>query len=673
MEFTPQTTLTIRDKHYTFVPSRRSNDKVFIDGSGGRAAIYKLHCKETNTFHALKVFKAGVIDSYDRANFSFFQERLPEMSHFAWVKQRMLLNPDTDASLIANYPSLKNAIIMPWFELRKLDEIRSAILDGSLAITSQKSRHFAQLLAYALAELERQGIAHGDIAYSNILFDWERDELYIIDIEDMYHESLTKPATITKGGGTNGYRFSDDFTSWSPLADRFAGAIMISEILSLVNDECNEASAEESYLKQDEIKDRFNEDCDSYRTLYYTIEDINVKWSKLLHQAWNATNLNHIPTLTDWETALGRPTSLDNLYQQWLVMPEQIIVPEPMIDPVVKPIINPVVKPMIDPVVKPMIDEQLIAQTELDSKEGETRQQKPMAEWYTRAADSNYPALFIFLLDLSRSMYKDELKVNDVYRYQIAEKIINNTIDALITKSIKTTGAKPRYHVAVIGYHKKNANILQKIPPKDYKDSMNNKSLKADTAAGIYPINALGDLKINNSIIDKAIPAGGDMYKYPDGETHMIQAFNSVYDLIKSHIDLYWECHPPYVFHITDGANNEDGNLIAAFERLTSLGTAYGNTLVSTAYIGDNLIQPDPKWSGITSSTVFTNQRAGWAYKLRQISSKMPTSFRDAIKKELNRDMDADAYLFFPGTDEKMLNAAITAAVSTGSGPQNNE
>jgi serine/threonine protein kinase len=664
MEFTPQTTLTIRGKHYTFVPSQRSNDKVFIDGSGGRAAIYKLHCKETNTFHALKVFKAGVIDSYDRANFTFFQERLPEMSHFAWVKQRMLLTPDTDSSLIANYPSLKNAIIMPWFELRKLDEIRSAILDGSLAITSQKSRHFAQLLAYALAELERQGIAHGDIAYSNILFDWERDELYIIDIEDMYHESLTKPATITKGGGTNGYRFSDDFTSWSPVADRFAGAIMISEILSLVNDECNEASAEESYFKQDEIKERFSEDCDSYEALHDALDDMNSKWSRLLNQAWNATNLNQLPSLVDWETALGRPTSLDRLYQQWLVMPAPVIMPEPVIIPVVKPIITEQIE---------QIDKQLIAQTKLDIKEGETRRQKPMAEWYTRAADSNYPALFIFLLDLSRSMYKDELKVNDVYRYQIAEKVINNTINALITKSIKSTGAKPRYHVAIIGYHKNNANILQKIPPKDYKDSMNNKSLKADIKAGIYPINALQNLTIDNAIINDAIPAGGDMDKYPAGETHMIQAFNSVYNLIKSHIDLYWECHPPYVFHITDGANNEDGNLIAAFEQLTSLGTAYGNTLVSTAYIGDNLIQPDPKWSGITSSTVFTNQRAGWAYKLRQISSKMPASFRDAIKKELNRDMDADAYLFFPGTDEKMLNAAITAAVSTGSGAQNNE
>ena len=234
---------------------------------------------------------------------------------------------------------------------------------------------------------------------------------------------------------------------------------------------------------------------------------------------------------------------------------------------------------------------------------------------------------------------------------------------------------KPRYHIAIVGYNKKNANILKEVSYKiPYEPSMNNrKTVKANTDAGIYPIGALENVKINNELINLAIPAGGDMLRYPDGETYMVQAFNSVYNLIVAHIKNYWDCHPPYVFHITDGANNEKADLIAAFDRLTSLGTAYGNTLVSTAYIGDNLINAEPNWSGITSRTVFTNQRSEWAYKLRQISSKMPALFRDAIKKELNRDMDPDAYLFFPGTDKKTLNAAITAAVSTGSGAQSNE
>jgi serine/threonine protein kinase len=666
MEFTPQTTLTIRGKHYTFAPKPRSNDKVFIDSSGGRAAIYKLHCQATNTFHALKVFKPGFIDAYDRANFEFFQERLPEMNQFAWVKQRMLLNSNDDTQLLTDYPHLKNAIVMPWIDLMKLDEIRGKILDGEITASPKKCRHFAQLLAHTLAELERQGIAHGDIASTNILFDWDHDELYIIDIEDMYHESLTKPTNIAKGGGTPGYRFDNSFTSWSPFADRFAGAIMISEILSLVSENCNKSSAEECYFTQVEISQRFNEDTDSYQALYDAIDDLNNKWSQLLDRSWNETNLSKLPTLTEWETTLGRPTQFESLYQQWIVVPEPT--PEPVVEPDSTPIIEDVITQIHTLINQPDTPT-------IDTIEDEVPQQKPEHEWYTKAADSDHPALFVFLLDLSRSMYKDELKVNTSYRYEIAEQIINNTIDALVQKSLKGTSTKPRYHIAIIGYNKKNANILQKVSHKiSYTPSMNNrKSVPANTNAGIYPIGALDGFEISNDIVNLAIPAGGDMLRYPDGETYMIQAFDSVYTLIKAHIASYWECHPPYVFHITDGANNQNGDLVAAFERLTSLGTAYGNTLISTAYIGDNLINADSNWSGITSRTVFTNQRAEWAYKLRQISSKMPASFRAAIKKELNRDMDPDAYLFFPGTDKLMLNAAITAAVSTGSGAQSDE
>lgn len=652
MEFTPQpqTVLTIRGKHYAFVSQTRATDEVFMEKSGGRAGIYKLHCQETNTIHALKVFKRGVIDAYDQANFEFFQALLPTMSHFAWVKQRLFINTTDDAKLIADYPDLKNAIVMPWINLMKLDQIREEIISGKIKTTPKKSRHFAQLLAYSLAELERQGVAHGDIASTNILFDWDNDELYIIDIEDMYHASLTKPKNIEKGGGTPGYRFDKSFTSWSPYADRFAGAIMICEILSLVSAECNEYSGEEHYFKQDEIDERFNEDSDRYQALYNEIDDQNSKWSQLLDQAWNETHLSKLPTLGEWENALGRPTNLESLYQQWLVVPE----------PVVEPIVEKVVPRSKIPVDQP--------------KQASKSEQKPVDEWYTRAADSDSPALFVFLLDLSRSMYKDELKVNGMYRYQIAEQIINDTIRTLATKSLKINGIKPRYHIAVIGYHKQNANILRQVSHLiEYNQSMNNKKNKADVDQGIYPIGALENFKITNEIINRAINAGGDMYLYPEGETHMIQAFNSVYTLIESHIEQYWECHPPYVFHITDGANNQNGDLVAAFEQLTSLSTAYGSTLVSTAYIGDDLMNIDPNWRGITSRTIFTNQRSEWAYKLRQISSKMPASFRAAIKNDLNRNMDPDTYLFFPGTDKQMINAAITAAVSTGSGAKLHE
>jgi hypothetical protein len=316
MDFTPQTTLTIREQQYTFVPSTWSPDKVFADRSGGRATIYKLYCQVTDTYHALKVFKPSLTNAYDSTNFAFLQARLPQMRHFGWVSQRMLLTAHDDAVLIADYPQFANAILMPWFDLLKLDDIRGRILNGSLTITLQKSQHFAQIIAHALAELEQHEIAHGDIASTNVLFDWTHDKIYIIDIEDMYHAALPRPASIAKGSGTPGYRFDSAYTSWSPYADRFAGAIIICEVLSLVNPECNEISAEESYFTQDDLNIRYSEDCDRYRVLYRAVSNQHAQLSQLLHYVWNETSLSNLPSLSTWADTLGRPATYEDLYPQ---------------------------------------------------------------------------------------------------------------------------------------------------------------------------------------------------------------------------------------------------------------------------------------------------------------------------------------------------------------------
>ena len=85
-----------------------------------------------------------------------------------------------------------------------------------------------------------------------IVYCWELSELYVIDIEDVFHATLKRPITVSESkGGTPSYRFRDEFTSWHPAADRFAGAILICELLTLDLPDCQEQSAEESYFTQD--------------------------------------------------------------------------------------------------------------------------------------------------------------------------------------------------------------------------------------------------------------------------------------------------------------------------------------------------------------------------------------------------------------------------------------
>lgn len=657
MNFTPDTTLTIRNQRYTFVMNDRNT--IDQDESGGRAVIYQICNTTHNTVHALKVFKDGFRESYNSKNFTFFQTALTNIPGFEWVPQRLLINPNDDKALLDQHPYLENAIVMPWFALPKLDEIRSRIKKKQLTNIASKSKQFASLFAYALSELENRGIAHGDIATSNVFFDWDNDRLVIIDIEDMFHTSLVRPSHLENAvGGTPNYRFSTQFTSWQSSADRFAGAIMISEILTLADDTCIQASADETYFNADDIANReWNGiEIPRFKTVYEALNDINAKASEHLKTCWNTTNeIDKLPKLSEWRDALGKP-------------------PETLIARLLSLFSSPTA-----PASAPT--EPAPAPTK------STQPQRPAKTPYERKADSDFPTLIVLMLDLSRSMF--EYKIGADYRIDVACNLINNIIETLVNRARKSSGIKPRYHVAVLGYHKNTAHILQgalvQSTSNTGKKTVDNNG--ANTTDGIYPLGIFDGVAnpINRDSINEVIAAGAGMKDFPDGETHMTQAFEKVYELLKRNIKRYADCHPPYVFHITDGANNDGKNPQAYTDKIKQLTTEYGNVLISTAYIGQGLIadQGDTRaWTGITDTTHFTGDRAAWAQGLRALSSRMPDYYHVILtgKKNLVTEsaqqnnafttypkLSPEAYLFFPGDNLDMLRLALAASVSTGS------
>jgi hypothetical protein len=204
---------------------------------------------------------------------------------------------------------------------------------------------------------------------------------------------------------------------------------------------------------------------------------------------------------------------------------------------------------------------------------------------------------------------------------------------------------------------------------------------------GIAPISMWADLQQNIDNIGNDFTRGIAQKisigpQNPEGETHSTQAFEYVYNLLNTVIADYKDCHPPYVMHITDGAANDDGDskLAAAraeaFNRITNLRTDYGNVLMSTVYIGENLADEQSRehkgetftqtWTGITEETVFRGPRAVWANSLRAVSSRMPLPYTEAMRAEGYSALKNSSYLFFPGNEQAMLRLAINNAASTG-------
>jgi hypothetical protein len=378
MNFTVNTVLTIRGQKYSFVTM--PNQGIYIDSTGGSATIYKLKQITTNETFALKVFHIEYRDAYLRHNFDFIQQELATIPIFAWVTHRILINENDDSTLVLEFPELRNSILMPWIDLPTADQIRSMLTGKRQTPTSiAKCRALAQLLADSLYQLEQKGFAHGDISSTNVLIDWERPELYIIDIEDMFHATLKQPGTLVQSkGGTDGYRFFDDFTSWQPCADRFAGALLICELLTLDNPDCQQASAEESYFVQRDIDERTFDGMNNERiqTLTDALLQLTngIALATALDSAWTKMEIREIPALGNWASLLGR-ANYNGLFQRWIEAPKKVVQSAPTITVPTPP------------------------QSQVPFKSSSKAD-------YDVKADSDNPALLVFLLDLSRSMFK---------------------------------------------------------------------------------------------------------------------------------------------------------------------------------------------------------------------------------------------------------------------------
>lgn len=625
-----KTTLTIRGQAYVFCADPFWPEEVFVNATGGRASVYKLRHKTKGTFFALKVFKPEFQNSYTKESFTFIQQQLIDIPGLAWVKDRIFICREDDADLLKakDHAYLDHSILMPWFDLPKLAEVRENITQKRITITADQQYDIAQNFFQSVGLLEQRGFAHGDIAASNVLLDLDQRTVVIIDIEDMYHQRLQKPALIfDTGSGTAGYRFSPNYSSWDPHADRFASAVFLAELLSMNNPEILSISGVDTYLSQIDIESRFQVPAPAKITaLLSAMQAFDSNAHALLMRAFTATELAKVPEIREWDAVFS-----------------SILIIEPPISDETQDMLVPV----------------------------------NTFHHYRRPANSEHPTLLVFLLDLSRSMFNYGTSTEPdnaaPKRIKIAADIIGKVLRGLTQRSLVSgTMISPRYHIAVIGYHTKTASMLRfdRLLPSNTGNPQHDDLIKH----GIAPLSYWQ--QISGAFADFTNPANQNISmgpKNPDGETHTTQALEFVYRLLEQNIHHYQNSHPPYVMHITDGANNDEKDPTVPFKQLTGLKTNYGNVLLSSVYIGaDAEISSaqgaalKKKWTGVSDETEFVGSREKWANYLRSISSRMPEQYLSILRDSGYTAIEEGAYMFFPGSNPEMIELAINNAMVTG-------
>jgi len=265
-------------------------------GQEGRAAtVYALFAEGDR--RALKVFKprfrvpslvglARKLDPYST---------LPGLQ----VCRRRVLVPQYHGDLLRPNPDLLYSVLMPWVDGPTWMEV---LLDGR-ELSPAQSLTLARGLADILGRMEQMGLAHCDLSASNLIVSALASPrsriptpLSLVDVEQLYGPGLDRPEVLP--GGSPGYAHNTAPQGlWDSTADRFAGAVLIAEMLGWCDSHVRQLSWGESYFEPEEMQ----ANSPRYVLLYDVIEE---RWGRgaagLFERAWRSALLEECPTLDEW-------------------------------------------------------------------------------------------------------------------------------------------------------------------------------------------------------------------------------------------------------------------------------------------------------------------------------------------------------------------------------------
>lgn len=279
--------------------------KGFPYGQEGRqGVVYQLipQIETSSGWKALKVFRK----QFCNPKMVYLSENLQRYANLPGLQvcDRTVLTPQQYNDLLARHEELIYSVVMPWIEgptwmdvmleKRKLDPRESLLL--------------ARSLAKVLSNMEQRGLAHCDISGSNVLLpklvknNIEDGFSYVelVDVEQMYAPGYEKPDVLV--GGSPGY-YGKNISSnlWSGYADRFAGAILLAEMLGWCDEEVRNKAYGESYFAPKEIQ----QESERYTLLLSSLHrNWGDKIATLFEQVWQSVELHQCPTFGEWLVVL---------------------------------------------------------------------------------------------------------------------------------------------------------------------------------------------------------------------------------------------------------------------------------------------------------------------------------------------------------------------------------
>jgi hypothetical protein len=304
MPFRPEVglRLTIDDMAFT-VAEHPAAPGIPYGQEGRQGIVYALRDGGATPTVALKVFKSHYRSPY----LADLAVKLAPYADFPGLRvcERTVLLPQKHTALLEEHPDLIYSMLMPWIPGWTWMEV---VLERR-ALTPADSLRLARAFVELLTGMEQRGMAHGDLSAPNLLLPGLEEggqpkadaPVALVDVEQMYAPGMAKPPLLP--GGSPGYAHRAlNADVWSAEMDRFAGAVLISEMLVWCVEPARQAAWQESYFAPDELQ----QETERYTVLTAEMAKL---WGRpvvrLLEQAWRSEALRGCPTFGEWMVALS--------------------------------------------------------------------------------------------------------------------------------------------------------------------------------------------------------------------------------------------------------------------------------------------------------------------------------------------------------------------------------
>lgn len=208
---------------------------------------------------------------------------------------------------------------------------------------------------------------------------------------------------------------------------------------------------------------------------------------------------------------------------------------------------------------------------------------------YTAQISRSTPTAFIFLIDQSVSMNrKTTLMGEQMTLAEAVARIVNNQINELVLRCVKTNEVRHYYDIALIGYGQNVYSGWQGalegrffVSPQEIKDNPFKKIVTRE------------EVRTRKGLVVKEVEKVQWLEARCDGHwTHMREAFKKAKALLEEwmveHHDK--DCYPPTIINITDGAFNDATveQMQQEANELKSLFTNDGNVILFNIHISPN-------------------------------------------------------------------------------------